>query len=558
MTSLRHVLGGRHFRSTLSSEHVLNMAPRKSARTTCVNWREDSSPQSYKLTLEVTLVAKYYFVGKRARTGETNHEPANLTATPDSAGMKGRGKRAIPKKTHRSTASSGTISKCQNLVTRPGIEPGGKQGRTLRHKYRTRSAALLLPCRYKNMQHGYPWHWPFYAPPTLHPLPGENTGLQMRVHPVYKNSQGLCIEPCHRHSASKMMSYRFKGQWVLAARREHFMPLHSLALREDDVLDARSNFVLIASRTQNRWEPQVVMAMRTKLAKHVACNDQGISALDNACKQHDIAFSQTNYLKQQRIADTLTADKAASIRKNASTSTGEKLRAWVVDKVMRAKVLAGCCRLKCLRSPPHQGQSFPPTKRRRGDIDSHSSEETNLIRETLCTVESQKPHPAPCFQSCSRLLKVTAVRYSEISVLETKMRPGSQDNHSNNGRQIVDLEVLTRLALKIIQADEILRLTVMKMEFMSSSTTIHVDAYDDEEAGDVCAEKEKGDENDDEDSVGFFAPTFLGKPHLESALTNEPLGPHLREIATEPLRALLEGIIATEPLRPQLIGALGH
>ncbi|KAJ8883943.1 hypothetical protein PR048_015799 [Dryococelus australis] len=37
--------------------------------------------------------------------------------------MKGRGKREIPEKTRRPTASSGTIPTCENPVTRTGIEP---------------------------------------------------------------------------------------------------------------------------------------------------------------------------------------------------------------------------------------------------------------------------------------------------------------------------------------------------------------------------------------------------------------------------------------------------
>ncbi|KAJ8878816.1 hypothetical protein PR048_019402 [Dryococelus australis] len=40
-----------------------------------------------------------------------------------SAGIKWRGKREVPEKTSRPAASSGTIPTCENLVTRPGIEP---------------------------------------------------------------------------------------------------------------------------------------------------------------------------------------------------------------------------------------------------------------------------------------------------------------------------------------------------------------------------------------------------------------------------------------------------
>ncbi|KAJ8878824.1 hypothetical protein PR048_019411 [Dryococelus australis] len=42
------------------------------------------------------------------------------------AGMKGWGKREIPKKTRRRTTSSGMIPTCRNPVTRPGIKPGSR------------------------------------------------------------------------------------------------------------------------------------------------------------------------------------------------------------------------------------------------------------------------------------------------------------------------------------------------------------------------------------------------------------------------------------------------
>ncbi|KAJ8873348.1 hypothetical protein PR048_026982 [Dryococelus australis] len=48
------------------------------------------------------------------------------------AGMKGRGKREIPEKTRRPTASSGTIPTYKNPVTRPGIEPVRNDARLAR------------------------------------------------------------------------------------------------------------------------------------------------------------------------------------------------------------------------------------------------------------------------------------------------------------------------------------------------------------------------------------------------------------------------------------------
>ncbi|KAJ8868906.1 hypothetical protein PR048_030447 [Dryococelus australis] len=48
----------------------------------------------------------------------------SLSASPTHAGTRERGKLAIPEKTRRPTAPSGTIHTCGNPVTRPGIEPG--------------------------------------------------------------------------------------------------------------------------------------------------------------------------------------------------------------------------------------------------------------------------------------------------------------------------------------------------------------------------------------------------------------------------------------------------
>ncbi|KAJ8888805.1 hypothetical protein PR048_008297 [Dryococelus australis] len=58
----------------------------------------------------------------------SNNDLAVDKLSTGSAGMKGRGKREIPEKTRRPTASSCTIPICENPVTRPGIEPGSPLG----------------------------------------------------------------------------------------------------------------------------------------------------------------------------------------------------------------------------------------------------------------------------------------------------------------------------------------------------------------------------------------------------------------------------------------------
>ncbi|KAJ8893074.1 hypothetical protein PR048_005657 [Dryococelus australis] len=66
--------------------------------------------------------------GGQERLGENSsvrahYLPQRVHGPEGGTGMKGRGKREIPEKTRRPTASSGTIPTCENPVTRQGIEP---------------------------------------------------------------------------------------------------------------------------------------------------------------------------------------------------------------------------------------------------------------------------------------------------------------------------------------------------------------------------------------------------------------------------------------------------
>ena len=48
----------------------------------------------------------------------------------------------------------------------------------------------------------------------------------------------------------------------------------------------------------------------TKLQKRLARGDKGINPLDAACKEHDIAYSQSKDIKDRHQADRVLSEKA--------------------------------------------------------------------------------------------------------------------------------------------------------------------------------------------------------------------------------------------------------
>ena len=79
----------------------------------------------------------------------------------------------------------------------------------------------------------------------------------------------------------------------------------------------------------------------TQLAKRLARGDRGVNPLDAACRQHDIAYSQSNELVNRHAADR-DLDEEARKRITASDSTlGERLAAATVWAAMKAKTKLG-------------------------------------------------------------------------------------------------------------------------------------------------------------------------------------------------------------------------
>lgn len=79
----------------------------------------------------------------------------------------------------------------------------------------------------------------------------------------------------------------------------------------------------------------------TKLAKRLSRGDKGVNLLDEACKEHDITYSQSSDLNKRHIADRILAEKAWQRYQSKESSFGEKAAALGVTGAMKAKLKLG-------------------------------------------------------------------------------------------------------------------------------------------------------------------------------------------------------------------------
>lgn len=79
----------------------------------------------------------------------------------------------------------------------------------------------------------------------------------------------------------------------------------------------------------------------TKLRKRLARGDPGINKLDEACKAHDIAYSNYSDSERRSIADRALAEKAWQRVKSSDASVGERAAALSVAAAMKAKTAVG-------------------------------------------------------------------------------------------------------------------------------------------------------------------------------------------------------------------------
>lgn len=79
----------------------------------------------------------------------------------------------------------------------------------------------------------------------------------------------------------------------------------------------------------------------TKLEKRLKRNDPGINELDRACKEHDIAYANTNNMKERHKADKELTKRAWKRVKSRDASLGERAAALGVSGIMKAKSALG-------------------------------------------------------------------------------------------------------------------------------------------------------------------------------------------------------------------------
>ena len=73
----------------------------------------------------------------------------------------------------------------------------------------------------------------------------------------------------------------------------------------------------------------------TKLAKRLARGDPGINPLDQACKEHDIAYSRNRESVEARnAADRILADKAWKLIFAKDSNLGEEAAAYSVTNAI--------------------------------------------------------------------------------------------------------------------------------------------------------------------------------------------------------------------------------
>lgn len=79
----------------------------------------------------------------------------------------------------------------------------------------------------------------------------------------------------------------------------------------------------------------------TKVAEISATGDPGINYLDRACKEDDIAYSQSKGTRTRSIADIQLAERAWQRVYEKDLKLGEQLNAWLITNVMKAKAKLG-------------------------------------------------------------------------------------------------------------------------------------------------------------------------------------------------------------------------
>lgn len=79
----------------------------------------------------------------------------------------------------------------------------------------------------------------------------------------------------------------------------------------------------------------------TRLRERLERGDKGVNLLDEACKEHDIAYSLSRDLNKRHAADRILASKAFQRFQSKDAGFGEKATALAITGIMKGKTTLG-------------------------------------------------------------------------------------------------------------------------------------------------------------------------------------------------------------------------
>lgn len=82
----------------------------------------------------------------------------------------------------------------------------------------------------------------------------------------------------------------------------------------------------------------------TKLHQRVLRGDRGVNKLDESCRSHDLAYSQSKDISERHKADRILGAEAWKRFRSEDASIGEKASALAIAGIMKAKVKLGAGR----------------------------------------------------------------------------------------------------------------------------------------------------------------------------------------------------------------------
>lgn len=129
----------------------------------------------------------------------------------------------------------------------------------------------------------------------------------------------------------------------------------------------------------------------TKLDKRLSRGDQGINSLDRACKEHDIAYSQSKDTHTRNQADIRLAERAWERVKASDSKWGEKINAWLITNTMKTKAKLGMGLKKKNKRVAHKRS----VKKRETVKSKTKRKHPNVLRQLMTkaksVVKSKKP-----------------------------------------------------------------------------------------------------------------------------------------------------------------------